>query len=69
MSIFALVYLGQKTDPVVASSIDTLSLLMLGVGLLGIVVTLVMVLKSKAKRVQQSPREMQTRHTQLHLAP
>lgn len=67
MSIFALVYLGQKADPVMASSIDTLSLLMLGAGVLGIVVTLVMALKSK--RTQQSPRELQTGRTHLHLAP
>lgn len=69
MSIFALVYLGQKTDPVLASSVDTLSLLMLSVGLLGIAVTLVFALKSKSRRAQQSPRQARSGRAQLHLAP
>lgn len=69
MSIFALVYLGQKTDPVMASSVNTLSLLLLSMGLLGIAVTLVFALKSKSRRAQQSPPEVRTGRTQLHLAP
>lgn len=69
MSIFALVYLGQKTDPVMAGSIDTLSLLMLGFGLLGLVVTLVLALKSKSRHTQQSPQQARSGHAQLHLAP
>jgi len=67
MSIFALVYLGQKTDPVMASSIDTLSLIMLAVGLLGIGVTLAIALKSK--RAKRQIPESRTGRAQLHLAP
>ena len=54
MSIFALVYLGQKTDPAMAASIDTVSLLMLGLGLVGIAFTLVMALKSQRTRASKS---------------
>jgi hypothetical protein len=55
MSIFALVYLGEKTDPVMAASIDMVSLLMLGFGLAGIAFTLLMALKSQRERVSKSP--------------
>jgi len=47
MSIFSIVYLGQAANPAMVNSVDTLSLLMLGFGVLGIGVTLLMSFKQK----------------------
>jgi len=47
MSIFTIAYLGQAANPATTASIDALSFLMLGFGVLGIILTLLMKFKSK----------------------
>lgn len=54
MSVFTLIYPGQAANSAMTGSVEALALLMLGLGLAGIVLTLLNVMKPKGLRAQTS---------------